>query len=476
MTAFNAGAATDKGRVREGNEDFLLADDRAGVFIVADGMGGHRGGEIAAHLAVKSLEEGLKADNALTTQSLVEAVQAANDVIVTEAGRDDGLRGMGTTLCALALVNQKGHQLLGVVNVGDSRLYMLQEGELAQVTEDHSLVATLEKQGRLTKAEAAVHPQRNILTRALGIDSQVMVDSWEIRPVVGDRYLLCSDGLFNEVDDSRIAATLRRLADPKEAASELVRLANDGGGRDNITVVIVDIVDGDGDGSTDGSATGTRIVSSSHADDGLEEIDHEADDAEPTASYPVVPGAPAGPPDNGAAEKAEPASGSPASGPSKSGSRRRPRLLTWRTVVFFLVMVAIFGVAAGAIIYTGTQTFHVAFDGQGEDARVVIYRGKPGGVLWIDPEPEGELDPPITRREVQEFAGGYEPALDQGKEQSTLEDAERYATNLRSDIDDARRERRPRPTLPESDTTTTTEVSPTQVPPTEDVTGIGENG
>jgi PPM family protein phosphatase len=402
-------------------------------------MGGHRGGEIASHLAVKSLEDGLKADDTLTTQSLVDAVQAANDVIVTEAGRDDDLRGMGTTLCALALVKNESDELLGVVNVGDSRLYLLQEGEMAQVTEDHSLVATLEKQGRLTKAEAAVHPQRNILTRALGIDSRVMVDSWEIRPVVGDRYLLCSDGLFNEVDDSRIAATLRRLADPKEAASELVRLANEGGGRDNITVVIVDIVDGDG--SVEGNAGGTRIVSSSHADGGLEEIDHEEADKEPTAGPPIV-----------------------------STSRPRPRLVTWRTVLFFFVVLAIFAVAAGAVVYSGTQTFHVGFDGEGDEARVVIYRGKPGGLLWLDPELESEPEPPITRREVQEFAGGYEPALAQGREQSTFEDAERYVANLRSDIDDARRARRPRPPLPEIDTTTT------EVPPTEDVTGFGENG
>ena len=107
-----------------------------------------------------------------------------------------------------------GYEALGVVNVGDSRLYILKEGELEQITEDHSLVATLERQGRLTRAEAAVHPQRNIVTRALGIDSKVMVDSWEIAPVGGDRYLLCSDGLFNEIDDNRIAATLRKLVEP----------------------------------------------------------------------------------------------------------------------------------------------------------------------------------------------------------------------------------------------------------------------
>ena len=146
-------------------------------------------------------------------------MQQANDAVVGRSSDDPDLRGMGTTLCALAVVQGRtGTRRLGVVNVGDSRIYLLQDGELEQLTEDHSLVATLEREGRLTRAEAAVHPQRNIVTRALGIDSKVMVDSWEIAPVSGDRYLLCSDGLFNEVDDDRIAATLRKLADPTEAA------------------------------------------------------------------------------------------------------------------------------------------------------------------------------------------------------------------------------------------------------------------
>ncbi len=230
MTRFAWGAATDTGRVRQANEDSLLAVD--GLFAVADGMGGHKAGEVASRLAVETLQEEF---DAAGTDVLVGAVQNANDVLVERSSDDAELTGMGTTLCAMALVDADGRDAMAVVNVGDSRLYLLSEGELTQITEDHSLVATLERQGRLSRAEAAVHPQRNILTRALGIDARVMVDSWEILPVVGDRYLICSDGLFNEVDDNRMAATLRRLADPAEAAKELVRLANEAGGRDNIT-------------------------------------------------------------------------------------------------------------------------------------------------------------------------------------------------------------------------------------------------
>ena len=130
------------------------------------------------------------------------------------------------------------------MNVGDSRVYVLQDGALIQVSEDHSLVESMVRQGTITPEQAKVHPQRNILTRALGIDGEVGVDSWEVAPFSGDRYLLCSDGLFNEVTDDRIAEMLAETEDPQEAAEILVRMANEGGGRDNITVVIVDVVEG----------------------------------------------------------------------------------------------------------------------------------------------------------------------------------------------------------------------------------------
>jgi protein phosphatase len=157
---------------------------------------------------------------------------------------DNAMRGMGTTLCAVALVMIETHERLAVVNVGDSRVYVLQDGALIQVSEDHSLVESMVRQGTLTPEQAKVHPQRNILTRALGIDGEVGVDSWEVAPFSGDRYLLCSDGLFNEVPDERIAEVLATTEDPNEAASILVTMANEGGGRDNITVVIVDVVEG----------------------------------------------------------------------------------------------------------------------------------------------------------------------------------------------------------------------------------------
>lgn len=451
MTAFQPGAATDTGRVREGNEDFLLADRAAGVFVVADGMGGHRGGEIASHLAVKTLEQRLRSNKRLTTDMVVAAVQEANEALVTRASEDPDLRGMGTTLCALVLVNSdEEEELLGLVNVGDSRVYLLKDGELEQITEDHSLVATLERQGRLSKAEAAVHPQRNILTRALGIDSKVMVDSWEIRPIVGDRYLLCSDGLFNEVDDSRIAATLRRLADPDEAAKELVRLANEGGGRDNITVVVVDIIEGEraGGGSD-------RIVSSAHTGERVLEVDGEPPDS--TMQQPALDGQGDGG-GSTAAVGARPPVPPPAPTAAKSPKRR---LVTWRVVLFFVVALGIVGVAAGFVYYNATQPYFVGFSPSGQDPatdRVGIFQGQPGGLVGIEPELRDDQYG-ITRADVREFAPDEEAKLDAGIDQESHSAAERYIHNLETTIRRTRNQRQieqgQTPVPPDQETTTT---------------------
>ena len=147
-----------------------------------------------------------------------KVAEEANEVVMAEARDDPKLRGMGTTMCAVALVHSGGADRIAVVNVGDSRVYRLHDGDMAQLSEDHSLVEDMVRGGRLTPEEALRHPQRNILTKAIGIDADLHADAWEVRPRVGDRYLLCSDGLFNEVNDDRISATLRRLDDPGDAA------------------------------------------------------------------------------------------------------------------------------------------------------------------------------------------------------------------------------------------------------------------
>ena len=328
---------------------------------------------------------------------------------------------MGTTLCAMALVDADGRDAIAVVNVGDSRLYLLSEGELTQVTEDHSLVATLERQGRLSRAEAAVHPQRNILTRALGIDAGVMVDSWEILPVVGDRYLICSDGLFNEVDDSRLASTMRRLADPVEAARELVRLANEAGGRDNITCVVVDVVDDSGRAPVAAGSSG-RITSRQGAED-------------PRVDDGASPGWPGGGlATDGTSSSAAPSTDSRPDAESEDGSgsevatvrRPRRRLFTWRVALFALAFLAIIGVAIGVIVYMGRNTYYVGV----QDEQVVIFRGRPGGVLWIEPE----LAETTTIAVSQVPAASVE-AVRAGVEESSLADARDYVANLQDQID-----------------------------------------
>ena len=211
------------------------------LFVVADGMGGHRGGEVAAAEAVGVLMVGLeRSDRA----GLVAAVRVANRSILERAAVEPDLSGMGTTLCALAVVDSlTGDDALAVANIGDSRVYRFAAGYLDQVSDDHSLVADLMRAGEITAEEAARHPQRNILTRALGIEADPLIDSWDLVPVHGDRYLLCSDGLFNELDDERLAEVLSK-GSVQEVADRLVDEVVDNGGHDNVTVLVVEVVAG----------------------------------------------------------------------------------------------------------------------------------------------------------------------------------------------------------------------------------------
>ena len=232
--------------------------------MLADGMGGHRGGEVAAALAVSTT---LARFNRSSRVGLVRAVVAANRAIMERSLVAENLLGMGTTICAIAaVVGESGLDGLAVVNVGDSRVYHYSSGVLIQVTEDHSLVADLVRAGDLTAEEAARHPQRNILTRALGIEDDPVVDTWELLPVVGDRYLLCSDGLFNELTDNRISEILGRCTDPEMAANELVDRAVDAGGHDNVTVLVVDVTEAPETGGEGWILPGVRPEQASASD------------------------------------------------------------------------------------------------------------------------------------------------------------------------------------------------------------------
>ncbi len=227
------GTASHVGNVREVNQDRVYF--RGSVAALADGMGGHQGGERAAELAIGEFRI-VRAQ--LSQAELVDVVEEANRQVHHQAA-DPSLRGMGTTMVALGL-----HQndTITVANVGDSRAYWLRGDYLAQITEDHSFVEDLVRQGRLSPEEATIHPQRNILTRALGIADEVLVDRFDIEPQIGDRFVLCSDGLFNEISVDEITDILLEIEDPAEAANALVAAALATPCRDNVTVAVVNVV------------------------------------------------------------------------------------------------------------------------------------------------------------------------------------------------------------------------------------------
>ncbi len=232
------GATTHTGRVRTGNEDAFLAGPQ--LFVVADGMGGHNAGEVASAMAVATLQSG--AVNGLNSAAEMQMlIRGANAAIYAASITHSDQRGMGTTVTTLARLNGDNFEVV-VANVGDSRTYLKRGGRFERITIDHSYVQTLVNEGVISLAEARTHPRRNIVTRALGIEADVVVDTQVIEVQHGDRFVLCSDGLVDEADDEEIDTVLYSHDYPQTAAADLVELALEHGGRDNVTVVVVDVV------------------------------------------------------------------------------------------------------------------------------------------------------------------------------------------------------------------------------------------
>ncbi len=236
-------AGSDTGRQRRANEDSLLA--RAPLFVVADGMGGAQAGEVASRIAVESFGEGLHGASS-PEEMLAEHARAANARIHELSQNNAEQAGMGTTLTALYV----GELEVAIAHVGDSRAYCLRDGELLRLTDDHSLVDELIRQGRLTPEEAEDHPQRSIITRALGPEDVVEVDTRSYRARTGDVFLLCSDGLTTMLGEGQLAEVLRAHPRLRDAGEALIAQANEAGGRDNITVILLRVeevhVDGAG--------------------------------------------------------------------------------------------------------------------------------------------------------------------------------------------------------------------------------------
>ena len=234
-----AATRTDIGRVRENNEDAAVATDRLAV--VADGMGGHPGGEVASAVAVSLVQAAFSGHS---LNELEAAVRAANRAIWDRASTNPDLDGMGSTICAAGLTDD-GH--VALVHVGDSRAYVLRDGALRQVTDDHSVTAELVRRGELSEQNAAGHPMHGYITRALGVGPDVELGARTVAATAGDRILVCTDGLVNEVRQPEICAVLTRTEDVQAAADELVELALTRGARDNVAVVVADLT-GDGPG------------------------------------------------------------------------------------------------------------------------------------------------------------------------------------------------------------------------------------
>lgn len=391
MTALRTGAVTDVGRVRTNNEDQLLVAES--IFAVADGMGGHAAGEVASLIAVDTLRDAFT-ENA-TAQGLIDAVRLANSNVIARQESDPNTRGMGTTVCAAALVaNEAGDgETFVIVNVGDSRAYLLRDGELSQITDDHSVADELMRAGQLTEEQAATDRRRHVLTRVLGMESTVNPDRFDIDPFRGDRILLASDGLTNEVPDSEIASILRRIDDPGEAARELTRVAKNNGGADNITVVIVDVTDDDGKaaGASDALAKDPPrprgLITESERNAQLRELG--GDDRPSASSRPAMFDEP----------------------------RRRMRL---RVTGFGFLIVLLVAAGIGAFVF-GQNKWTVRV----EDQAVALYSGRGGGVL-------GE------QRETYDDTLDLKELTDEGKEKArqevtfnTRSHAEAYIARLR---------------------------------------------
>jgi protein phosphatase len=372
-------ARTDTGHQRSTNEDAHLA--RAPVFVVADGMGGAQAGEVASQLAIAHFAAGLPGeDSDGATERLARAVQEANAEIHALSERDARRAGMGTTLTAAYV----GSSEISIAHVGDSRAYLLRDGELRRITEDHSLVEELLRQGRLTEEEAEEHPQRSIITRALGPEPEVEVDTVSLIAAAGDVVLICSDGLTSMVPEATVGEILRDAPDITSAAEALVAAALDAGGRDNVTVVLFRVEDvGEQEATQEDSAPAPvgdaperpSPATESHATS----VEHEAAASGP----PVRHGAPAigeGP------ELRAPARASrmihrraPRMPRPAAGRRRRPRPA--RVAMRSAVALVVVGVLVLAAVLATQAVYFIGTDSHGQ---VTVYNGipytLPGGV------------------------------------------------------------------------------------------------
>jgi len=340
---------TDVGRQRTANEDSLVVQPP--LFAVADGMGGAKAGEVASAVAVQAVE-GARESGEPAEAQLAEIVRDANRRIYDLAVADESRRGMGTTL---TLAKVHGDEV-SLAHVGDSRAYRLRDGELSQLTRDHSLVAELERSGQITPEAAEHHPQRSIITRALGPEPDVEVDTYTLAGRDGDVFLICSDGLTSMISDDEVGSILRSASTLDEAADALVRAANQSGGKDNITVILFRLGEGDPAGQP---ATTERPPSAEDTVVGL-----QADELRAAASAPAEPAADA----TIIQRRAEPVA------PAPERPRRRSRRGRGRFALRVILGLAVLAAVVGGLYALSRQVYFV---GTNDAGLVTVYRGIP---------------------------------------------------------------------------------------------------
>jgi PPM family protein phosphatase len=352
---------TDTGRQRRDNEDNAFA--RAPVFVVADGMGGAQAGEVASRIAVEVFQQALP-ESGSPEERLASGVRAANRKIYDLSRVEHERAGMGTTLTAAYLDDAQ----LAIAHVGDSRAYLFRDGSLTRLTQDHSLVEELVRRGKLTEAQAAEHPQRSIITRALGPEPEVEVDTWSYPVRAGDVLLLCSDGLTSMIGEDVVLEVLNSASTLNEAAERLIGEANDAGGRDNITVVLFRLEEvGEDSGLEEPTVVGLEPAPSSPAPAGST--------VAPSATLTAPSTAPAR-----ARTRVPLARRQGRPEPVAAGPRRRPARFAKPVAALVAIVVVLFLVGGGGYL-ASRQLFFIATDPQGI---VTIYRGfpynLPGGV------------------------------------------------------------------------------------------------
>jgi len=344
---------TDPGRVRRRNEDAFVVDPP--LFAVADGMGGAQAGEVASRLAAAAFREYREADELAPEERVQAIIKEANRRIYDRARTDSEVSGMGTTVTAALLSD--GGVVIG--HVGDSRAYRIRDGRLEQLTEDHSLVADLMRSGRLTPEEAEGHPQRSVITRALGTDPDVDVDTLVIEAAAGDLFLLCSDGLSTMVSEPDVLRTVERANTLDEAARDLVRAANTGGGEDNVTVVLFRL-------EPDEAVEETLVAPVPGADAAESEQESDLEDTLtdlPPVSAAAAPETTVEPPSVPAAEADE---------ERPAPRRKRPR---WgRRILWAALGLGFVALLLGAALYGLSRAYFVGAD---ENGNVTVYQGVP---------------------------------------------------------------------------------------------------